>query len=116
MSRPADASRPRVAVVFGGRSTEHGISCVTASGVLASIEKHIPEAEVTLLPMDVRNGVEEMLLRRFPKLHVVRDKQAAYDSGDFLLHGSGPYLTAHRDVAAWRQETGKPYGRGGGGE
>ena len=40
----------------------------------------------------------------------MRDKQAAYDSGDFLLHGSGPYLTASRDVAAWRKETGKPYG------
>src|SRR5215212_8774539 len=79
-------------------------------GVLALIEKHIPDAEVTLWPMDVRNGVEEMLTRRFPKLRIVRDKQAAYDSGDFLLHGSGPYLTAHRDVAAWRKDTGKPYG------
>jgi len=39
MSRSADASRPRVAVVFGGRSTEHGISCVTASGVLAAIDR-----------------------------------------------------------------------------
>ncbi|MEA3209682.1 MAG: hypothetical protein QOE70_2739 [Chthoniobacter sp.] len=78
-------------------------------GVLALIEKHIPDAEVTLWPMDTRNGVEEMLLRRFPKLRIVRDKQGAYEC-DFLLHGSGPYLTAHRDVAAWRSETGKPYG------
>ncbi len=38
MSPVAD-TRPRVAVVFGGRSTEHGISCVTASGVLASIDR-----------------------------------------------------------------------------
>src|SRR5687768_17697542 len=67
-------------------------------GVLALIEKHIPEAEVTLWPMDVRGGVEEMLMRRFPKLCIVRDKQGAYEC-DFLLHGSGPYLTAHRDVA-----------------
>ncbi|MES2736604.1 MAG: polysaccharide pyruvyl transferase family protein [Verrucomicrobiota bacterium] len=78
-------------------------------GVLALIEKHIPEAEVTLWPMDVRNGVEEMLTRRFPKLRIVKEKQAAYEC-DFLLHGSGPYLTAHRDVAAWKKETGKPYG------
>jgi polysaccharide pyruvyl transferase WcaK-like protein len=78
-------------------------------GVLALIEKHIPEADVTLWPMDTRNGVEEMLLRRFPKLRIVRDKQGAYEC-DFLLHGSGPYLTAHRDVAAWKSETGKPYG------
>ncbi len=78
-------------------------------GVLALIEKHIPEAEVTLWPMDVRNGVEEMLRRRFPKLRIVKDKGEAF-ANDFLLHGSGPYLTAHRDVAAWKQETGKPYG------
>jgi len=32
------ARRPRVAVVFGGRSGEHAISCVTASGVLGSID------------------------------------------------------------------------------
>ncbi|MFB9314111.1 D-alanine--D-alanine ligase family protein [Nocardioides plantarum] len=30
--------RPRVAVVFGGRSSEHAISCVTAGSVLAAID------------------------------------------------------------------------------
>lgn len=30
--------RPRVAVLFGGRSSEHSISCVTAAGVLAAID------------------------------------------------------------------------------
>lgn len=78
-------------------------------GVLALLEKHIPEAEVTLWPMDVKNGVEEMLRTRFPKLRIVRTKEEAYEC-DFLLHGSGPYLTAHRDVALWKKETGKPYG------
>ncbi|WP_133793648.1 polysaccharide pyruvyl transferase family protein [Prosthecobacter fusiformis] len=78
-------------------------------GVLALIEKHIPEAEVTLWPMDVRNGVEEMLRKRFPKLRIVTEKAEAFEC-DFLVHGSGPYLTAHRDVAAWKKETGKPYG------
>ncbi len=78
-------------------------------GVLALIEKCIPEAEVTLWPMDVRNGVEEMLRRRFPKLRIAKDKAEAFTK-DFLIHGSGPYLTAHRDVEAWKNETGKPYG------
>ena len=35
---PQPGSRPRVAVVFGGRSSEHGISCVTAGSVLAAID------------------------------------------------------------------------------
>ena len=33
------ARRPRVAVVFGGRSGEHSISCVTAAGVLRVIDR-----------------------------------------------------------------------------
>ena len=39
---PAQAgprSRPRVAVVFGGRSGEHTISCATAAGVLSAIDR-----------------------------------------------------------------------------
>ena len=32
-------ARPRVAVVFGGRSGEHAISCVTAAGVLRAIDR-----------------------------------------------------------------------------
>ncbi|MEU3697722.1 D-alanine--D-alanine ligase A, partial [Streptomyces griseoviridis] len=31
--------KPRVAVVFGGRSSEHGISVVTAGAVLAAIDR-----------------------------------------------------------------------------
>ncbi len=37
--RHAPGRRPRVAVVFGGRSGEHGVSCVTAAGVLAAIDR-----------------------------------------------------------------------------
>jgi D-alanine-D-alanine ligase len=37
MSAPTP-HRPRVAVVFGGRSSEHGVSCVTAGSVLAAID------------------------------------------------------------------------------
>jgi polysaccharide pyruvyl transferase WcaK-like protein len=78
-------------------------------GVLRLLKEHVPQAEISLWPMDVRNGVEAMLRRRFPWLRIVRSKEEAF-ANDFLLHGSGPYLTAHRDVAAWRQETGRPYG------
>lgn len=41
-ANPDDAAptsrRPRVAVVFGGRSSEHAISCVTAGSVLAALD------------------------------------------------------------------------------
>jgi D-alanine-D-alanine ligase len=32
-------AKPRVAVVFGGRSSEHAVSCATAASVLAAIDK-----------------------------------------------------------------------------
>jgi len=35
----ADGRKPRLAVVFGGRSTEHAISCVTAGSVLAALDR-----------------------------------------------------------------------------
>ncbi|WP_461171692.1 D-alanine--D-alanine ligase [Arthrobacter sp. Z1-9] len=38
-AEPAGGSKPRVAVLFGGRSSEHAVSCVTAAGVLGAINK-----------------------------------------------------------------------------
>jgi D-alanine-D-alanine ligase len=35
---PARTRKPRIAVVFGGRSDEHSISCLTAGSVLAAID------------------------------------------------------------------------------
>ena len=37
--RARSRRKPRVAVVFGGRSSEHAISCVTAGSVLAAIDR-----------------------------------------------------------------------------
>ena len=82
-------------------------------GVLALIERHLPGVEVRLWPSKVDNGVEEMLLARFPKLRLVKSPEAlkaAFTECDFLLHGSGPSLVAQNDVARWAKETGKPYG------
>jgi D-alanine-D-alanine ligase len=40
---PAEDSprRPRVAVLFGGRSSEHAVSCITAAGVLRAIDRSV---------------------------------------------------------------------------
>jgi hypothetical protein len=40
-------------------------------GVLALLEKHLPEVEVRLWPSKVENGVEKMLAARFPKVQVI---------------------------------------------
>jgi hypothetical protein len=82
-------------------------------GVLALLEKYLPEVEVRLWPSNVNNGVEEMLQARFPKVAIIKGAEAlkaAFAECSFLLHGSGPSLVAQRDVERWQLETGKPYG------
>ena len=47
------AARPRVAVLFGGRSSEHSVSCVTAAGVLEAIDRK----KYDVVPIGIaRNG------------------------------------------------------------
>ena len=36
--QPPETRKPRIAVVFGGRSDEHGVSCVTAGSVLQALD------------------------------------------------------------------------------
>ncbi len=92
-------------------------------GVLALLEKHIPEAEVTLwASADLNDEVAAMEHRRFPKLRIVKGRideagkasdaalAKAVAEADFLLHGSGPSLVAAADVAAFARHTGKPFG------
>src|SRR5215218_8598685 len=87
-------------------------------GVLALIEKYIPAAEVVLwASADLSAAVAAMEHRRFPKLKIVKgtidaDGKAsnaeladAIRWADFLLHGSGPSLVGHRDVAAFEKST-----------
>lgn len=81
-------------------------------GVLALLEKHLPHVEVRLWPSKVDNGVDEMLMKRFPKLVILKKEELkqAFEECDFLLHGSGPSLVAQNDVVKWKEATGKPYG------
>jgi len=83
-------------------------------GVLHILERHLPEVEVTLWPSNLDNGVDALLLARFPKLKIAKkntpELKKAFDECDFLLHGSGASLVAENDVIKWHEETGKPYG------
>jgi hypothetical protein len=84
--------------------------------MLAVLEKHLPDAEIRLWPSKVDNGVDQMLMARFPKLTIVQDPEAlkaALEECDFLLHGSGPSLVGEKEVIKWRDDTGKPYGVAG---
>lgn len=86
-------------------------------GMLRLLEQHLPEHEITLWPSSVENGVAEMLLKRFPRLKIlgksVSEKEEAFRTHDFLLHGSGPSIVGQKSILEWVEKTGKPYGIGG---
>lgn len=86
-------------------------------GMLHLLEKHLPEYEVTLWPSSVDNGVDAMLMKRFPKLKIMgttgEAKAEAFKTHDFLLHGSGPGIVGQKSLLEWSEKTGKPYGIGG---
>lgn len=81
-------------------------------GVITLLQEYLPEAELTLWPSSIENGVEEMLRRNFPKLKIAQGNAVneAFKECDFFLHGSGPSLVAQKDLARWSKATGKPYG------
>ncbi len=112
-SLAAAESRPRRIVLRSSWQTVNIGDIAHTPGVLALLEKHLPEVEVRLWPSSVGNGVAEMLLARFPKLHIIQTPESlktAFEECDFLLHGSGPSLVAAQDITKWRDATGKPYG------
>lgn len=110
---PARDSRPRRVLLRSSWQTVNIGDIGHTPGVLALLEKHLPGVEVRLWASDVRHGVREMLQARFPRVPIVQkgaDVQRAMRECDFLLHGSGPSLVAHKHVKLWREKTRKPYG------
>jgi len=85
-------------------------------GVLRLLEDFIPGVEIYLWPSRVDNGVDRLLLHRFPKLKIVQGNKAlaeAFTNCDFFLHGSGANFVAERSVVQWLnspKSKGKPFG------
>lgn len=84
-----DARKPRVAVVFGGRSSEHAISCVSAGSVIASLD---PD-KYDVVPVGV-----------------TRDGRWVLESPDHLAIGEGgslPEVTGTREVVLGGESLGR---------
>ena len=100
-------SRTRLAVVFGGRSTEHAISCVSAGSILAAVDRDrydvvavgiTPEGRWVLAPDD-----PALLALSGRELPSVKDGQAVALPGDPTAGGlvpleDGPGLLGAVDV------------------
>lgn len=109
----ADGSsrKPRVLLKSSWQTVNIGDIAHTP-GMIQLLHDLTPDIDVTLWPNNISNGVQEMLLKHFPKLKIAQGKavKQAFADCDFLLHGSGPSLVGARYVAQWRNETGKPWG------
>lgn len=121
--RAADAGRPPRILLRSSWQVVNIGDIAHTPGVLALLEKHLPEAEVRLwASADLSAEVAAMQHRRFPHLRIVQGsigadgRASSAELGeavgwcDFLLHGSGPSLVAAGDVAAFVKHTGKPFG------
>jgi len=121
--RAADAGRPPRILLRSSWQVVNIGDIAHTPGVLALLEKHLPEAEVRLwASADLSAEVAAMQHRRFPRLRIVQGsigadgKASGAELGeavgwcDFLLHGSGPSLVAAGDVAAFVKHAGKPFG------
>jgi D-alanine-D-alanine ligase len=88
--------KPRVAVVFGGRSSEHAISCVTAGSVLAAIDRNAFD----VVPIGITTEGRWVLAEDAPeKLAITGDRLPSVDeAGTSVVLAGDPtiaQLTVH---------------------
>jgi D-alanine-D-alanine ligase len=83
--------KPRVAVVFGGRSSEHAISCVTAGSVLAAIDRE----RYDVVPIGITTEGRWVLAEDAPeKLAISGDRLPSVDeTGTSVILAGDPTLT-----------------------
>ncbi len=113
---------PRILICSGWQVVNIGDIAHTP-GLLAVMEEHLPDAEVTLwLFNPLTPEARAMMLRRFPRLRIVEGKLnaqrevtapevlAAMDRADFFLHGSGPATLGWAHAEAFVRRTGRGFG------
>ncbi|MDF1811133.1 MAG: polysaccharide pyruvyl transferase family protein, partial [Verrucomicrobiales bacterium] len=114
LATASDGSTPKKILLRSSWQTVNIGDIAHTPGVLSILRQHLPEVEVTLWPSNVDNGVDELLLKEFPKLKIAKkgskELEQAFQECDFLLHGSGASIVAENDLLRWHKETGKPYG------
>ncbi len=90
-------------------------------GALSLIEKHFPEAEITLWPGSLGHGSRELLTKGYPRLKIaegsVKDDKPttpaltkAWAEADLYLSGSGSGFPASAHAVSFQKATGKPVG------
>lgn len=93
------AEKTRVALVFGGRSSEHSISCATAGGVLGAIDRERYE----VVPVGITREGAFVLERDDPAAYALdpEDLPEVRDDGSRVLW---PDSTQHRELTVRRPD------------
>jgi hypothetical protein len=91
-------------------------------GALALLEKHFPEAEITLWPGRLGHGSRDLLAKGYPKLKIAEgsldgenkpstpELAKAWQEADLYLSGSGSGFPASNHAVAFHRATGRPVG------
>jgi polysaccharide pyruvyl transferase WcaK-like protein len=91
-------------------------------GILALLEKYIPEAEIIFWAFKpLTPPARDLILRRFPKVAILEsplgadgepdaDACQAIDRSNFFLHGSGPSMLGWAHAEAFVRRTGRGFG------
>lgn len=123
--RGAARGRPPRLLLYNGWQVENIGDVAHAPGILALLEEFVPEAEVVFWSYYIQMPAAEraLLQRRFPRVRIVEgwrphegpaeppaEFAELFDWADFFLHGSGPATVGWRGLAAFRAQTGKPFG------
>ena len=116
-----DRAVPNILLRSGWQTVNIG-DVTHTPGVLELLRQLLPGAKVRLWPMNIGEGVAEMLQAGYPEVELIKGRfdshgqpttdelRAALETTDLLLHGSGPSVVAYRDLLAWRKLTDKPFG------
>lgn len=111
------AAKPKVLVRSGWQTVNIGDIGHTF-GLLQIMQDFLPDVQVVLWPKSYDRGVEELLRSTFPKVQIVKspieevypELQTAFNECAFMVHSSGPFVTASKELRSWWDKTGKPFG------
>jgi len=115
-----DQPNVRVLVVAAWQTVNLG-DVAHGPGVVRAIQRLYPTAEITLWALDIDNRERAMYADHLPGVTVVEGQlsragelppaiAAAHEQADVLVHGSGPSVVAHAQLAALLRHAPKPYG------
>lgn len=120
-ARAKSAPPPRVLLRSSWQSVNIGDIGHTP-GALTLLQKHFPEAEVTLWPGRLGHGSRELLMKGYPRLKIVEgsvdsegrpstpELAKAWHEADLYLSGSGSGFPASQHAVAFHRFTSKPVG------